>query len=66
MASRQRYYLSIDDLSRARGAISELSFRYRNHMVFQVQLSKRIDAVPVTRDYMADEDTPSRKGRAAA
>ena len=32
--------------------ISEIAFRYGGHMVFQVQLTKRIDAVPVTRDYM--------------
>ena len=29
--------------------ISEIAFRYGGHMVFQVQLTKRIDAVPVTR-----------------
>jgi cyclopropane-fatty-acyl-phospholipid synthase len=32
--------------------ISEIAFRYGGHMVFQVQLTKRIEAVPVTRDYM--------------
>ena len=47
-------------------AVSELSFRYRNHMVFQIQLAKRIDAVPVTRDYIADEHDGAGKGRAAA
>ena len=40
------YYLSI----------SELAFRYRGHMVFQLQLTKRIDAAPITRDYMARND----------
>jgi cyclopropane-fatty-acyl-phospholipid synthase len=40
------YYLSI----------SELAFRYRGHMVFQLQLTKRIDAAPITRDYMARSD----------
>jgi cyclopropane-fatty-acyl-phospholipid synthase len=40
------YYLSI----------SELAFRYRGHMVFQLQLAKRIDTVPITRDYMARSD----------
>jgi cyclopropane-fatty-acyl-phospholipid synthase len=34
-------------------AISELAFRYRGHMVFQLQLAKRIDTVPITRAYMA-------------
>jgi cyclopropane-fatty-acyl-phospholipid synthase len=32
----------------------EMSFRYDNMMVFQLQLAKRIDAVPITRDYMID------------
>jgi len=35
-------------------AISELGFRYGISNVFQVQLSKRVDAVPMTRDYMID------------
>ncbi|MDB5426323.1 MAG: cfa2 [Phenylobacterium sp.] len=37
-------------------SISELAFRYRGHMVFQLQLAKRIDAAPITRDYMAASD----------
>jgi cyclopropane-fatty-acyl-phospholipid synthase len=32
---------------------SELSFRYLGNMVFQMQLSRRIDSVPLTRDYIA-------------
>jgi cyclopropane-fatty-acyl-phospholipid synthase len=47
-------------------AVSELSFRYRNHMVFQVQLAKRIDTVPITRDYIGEEEGPILKGQAAA
>jgi cyclopropane-fatty-acyl-phospholipid synthase len=35
---------------------SELAFRYRGHMVFQLQLIKRVDAAPITRDYMARSD----------
>jgi len=35
---------------------SELAFRYRGHMVFQLQLAKRVDAAPITRDYMAAAD----------
>ena len=31
---------------------SETAFRYQNLVVFQVQLAKRIDALPITRDYM--------------
>ena len=37
-------------------SISELAFRYRGHMVFQLQLAKRVDAAPITRDYMAYAD----------
>ena len=33
---------------------AELTFRHFGHMVFQMQLSHRQDAVPVTRDYIAD------------
>ena len=32
--------------------VSEIAFRYAGHMVFQLQLAKRVDAVPVTRDYI--------------
>ncbi len=32
----------------------ELSFRYLGQMVFQMQLSRRLDAVPLTRDYVAE------------
>ncbi|MDO8533475.1 MAG: cyclopropane-fatty-acyl-phospholipid synthase family protein [Xanthobacteraceae bacterium] len=33
-------------------ASSEMSFRHRGLMVFQIQLARRQDAVPLTRDYM--------------
>jgi cyclopropane-fatty-acyl-phospholipid synthase len=33
---------------------SELSFRHDYNMVFQMQLSRGIEAVPITRDYMFD------------
>ncbi|MDB5453195.1 MAG: cfa2 [Caulobacteraceae bacterium] len=36
-------------------SLSEVGFRHRGCMVFQIQLSKRIDAVPLTRDYMCDD-----------
>ena len=32
--------------------VSEIAFRYRGHMVFQLQLAKKVDAVPLTRDYI--------------
>ena len=31
---------------------SELAFRYQGQMVFQIQLSKRTETVPATRDYI--------------
>ena len=31
---------------------SQFTFRYGNHMVFQIQLAKTVDAVPLQRDYM--------------
>ena len=33
---------------------SEVAFRRHDHMVFQMQIAKAIDAVPLTRDYMWD------------
>jgi cyclopropane-fatty-acyl-phospholipid synthase len=32
----------------------EYAFRNLNQMVFQMQLTRRQDAVPLTRDYIAD------------
>jgi len=32
----------------------ELAFRYLGQMVFQMQISRRLDAVPLTRDYITD------------
>lgn len=49
------------------------AFRYRTLVVFQMQIAKRIDSVPITRDYMyagnpaaADAGTPRKRGRIAA
>lgn len=33
-------------------AVSEVAFRFGGHMVFQLQLTKRVDATPITRDYI--------------
>jgi cyclopropane-fatty-acyl-phospholipid synthase len=33
---------------------SEIAFRRQGHIVFQMQLAKSIDTVPLTRDYMVD------------
>ncbi|HEV2678644.1 MAG TPA: cyclopropane-fatty-acyl-phospholipid synthase family protein [Aliidongia sp.] len=35
-------------------AASEAGFRVQDLMVFQIQIAKRVDAVPMTRDYMAE------------
>lgn len=34
--------------------LCEIGFRFRSMMVFQIQLAKKSDAVPITRDYMVD------------
>jgi len=36
----------------------EVAFRYMNQMVFQMQITRRQDAAPLTRDYMADGARP--------
>ena len=35
---------------------SETAFRYQNMMVFQIQLTKKLDTLPLTRDYMFEEE----------
>jgi cyclopropane-fatty-acyl-phospholipid synthase len=42
---------------------SEIAFRRGGHLVFQMQLAKAVDTLPITRDYMLDWE---RGGRAAA
>jgi cyclopropane-fatty-acyl-phospholipid synthase len=37
-------------------ASAELAFRYGTQMNFQLQLARRVDAVPITRDYMIDAE----------
>ncbi len=44
------YYLSV----------SELAFRYQGMMVFQIQLARRQDAVPLTRAYITSEEARLR------
>jgi cyclopropane-fatty-acyl-phospholipid synthase len=36
---------------------SEVAFRHEGHMVFQIQIARRPDAVPLTRDYIHDWET---------
>lgn len=38
-------------------AASEMSFRHGGLMVFQLQLARSIDAVPLTRDYIAEQES---------
>jgi cyclopropane-fatty-acyl-phospholipid synthase len=48
-------------------AASEMGFRHQGLMVFQMQLAKRVDRVPLTRDYMTDFDrAPAGQTVAAA
>ena len=37
---------------------AELAFRHKGHMVWQMQLARRVDAVPLTRDYITDAERP--------
>ena len=46
-------------------AASESAFRYDDLMVFQIQLARRRDAVPLTRDYMFEHER-QRVGEASA
>ncbi len=46
-----RYYL----------AASEMTFRSGDQVVFQFQIAHRQDAVPLTRDYLAAEDSPRNR-----
>jgi cyclopropane-fatty-acyl-phospholipid synthase len=41
-------------------AASEMSFRHQAMMVFQIQLAKRQDVVPITRDYISREEARLR------
>ena len=39
---------------------AEMAFRYNHLVVFQIQLAKSIDALPVTRDYMLEQERARR------
>ena len=48
--------------------VSEIAFRFRDHMVFQLQLARKVDAVPLTRDYIGQAERrlgPPAQRRAA-
>jgi cyclopropane-fatty-acyl-phospholipid synthase len=44
----------------------ETSFRFMNQMVFQIQIARRQDAVPLTRDYVVDAENGSAVQRSIA
>lgn len=44
---------------------SETAFRVDGHMVFQIQLAKRQDAVPLTRDYILEREDELRRRESA-
>ena len=44
---------------------SEAAFRVDGHMVFQIQIAKRQDVVPRTRDYIAEREEQLRRREAA-
>ena len=44
----------------------EVAFRYMNQMVFQIQIARQQDAVPLTRDYMVDAERGVAVGRSLA
>lgn len=45
-------------------AASEAAFREGGLMVFQIQLARRANALPITRDYMLEAERPERAQRA--
>ncbi|ODT88878.1 cyclopropane-fatty-acyl-phospholipid synthase family protein [Phenylobacterium sp. SCN 70-31] len=46
--------------------IAEQSFRARRQFIFQIQLAKRVDAVPITRDYIGEAERAFAKARPKA
>jgi cyclopropane-fatty-acyl-phospholipid synthase len=47
-------------------AACEVSFRYMNQMVFQMQIARKQDAVPLTRDYLIDTESGAATSRSMA
>lgn len=45
---------------------SEVTFRHRGHMVFQIQMAKQVDSVPLTRDYVYEWERRQRRREMAA
>jgi cyclopropane-fatty-acyl-phospholipid synthase len=44
----------------------EIAFRYMNQMVFQIQIARRQDSVPLTRDYIVDAERGVGRNRSMA
>ena len=44
--------------------LAELEMRKGYSMVFQMQIARKIDAVPIVRDYMVDDERALRDGAA--
>jgi cyclopropane-fatty-acyl-phospholipid synthase len=44
----------------------EVAFRHMNQMVFQMQITRRQDAAPLTRDYMVDNEHGNGRARSIA
>ena len=44
-------------------AMSESAFRFQDAVVFQIQLARRNDTVPITRDYIAEREAAERLAR---
>ena len=76
-AWRRRFHANLAEVERAYDrrfirmwdfylAASELSFRHGEHVVFQIQLAKRQDAAPLTRDYLYAHDDALSPPRQAA
>ncbi|RMD61746.1 MAG: class I SAM-dependent methyltransferase, partial [Alphaproteobacteria bacterium] len=45
---------------------SEVAFRHQGHMVAQIQLTKKVDTLPITRDYMVEWEQMHTPVRATA
>ena len=74
-AWRERFLAHWDEVAKVSGerfcrmwefylAGSETSFRVDAHMVFQIQLAKRQDAAPLTRDYILEREDALRRNEA--
>ena len=72
-AWRERFMARRDEAVRLKGEAfcrmwefylvgSEIAFRHQGLIVFQIQLVKRIDTLPITRDYMLETERRYRRG----